>query len=189
MNRCTSLRIAPWLGLALASVSCGSSGGGSSPPLTGECATLANYTATPSAPAYSFATDILPIVSNPSTCGTAGACHGNPAGFVNTQATIKLQSFTGTAAAVLAALETPSVNDPAIDLVKPGDVGASMLAYKLSGTAALACSNLNCKVGTTLYSTSMTPCGDPMPVAGYVPAPSASDITKVLDWIAQGAKP
>lgn len=184
MKRCTSLRIAPLLGIVLLSTSCGSSGGsgGGSPA----CSALTGYTATVSTP-YSFAKDIQPILSNPGSCGIATACHGTP-GIAVDKAGTKMQSFTGAPATVLTLLKGPSVNDPSMNLVTAGSVGKSFLVYKLSGTDALACSSLACAVGASTTSSAMIPCGGPMPVVGY-PPPSASDITKIKDWIALGAQP
>jgi hypothetical protein len=81
-----------------------------------------------------------------------------------------------------ALLQQVPVNAPSMKFVVPSNVGASFLAYKISGSDGLACVNAMCASGAS--NTSTTPCGDPMPVGGIL---SEAERVKILDWIAQGA--
>ena len=170
---CSSL-----LSICLLQLGCGGGGGEDT------CATLTGYKATSTA-ALTFATDIAPILASTATCGVQLACHGNAGG---ASMPVKLNSagttllLTADAAAVRTALLGPSVNAPTMVDVKPGDVAGSFLAYKLMGKAGLACVKSSCVQGG---SVSPTLCGDAMPSGANIL--SASDRTKILDWIAQGA--
>jgi hypothetical protein len=193
-GRC-SLSIASLFAVPLCVLSCGG-GGSSAPPPSPGCDPLTNYTASSTMP-LSFATDILPILSGPMSCGAGGICHGDPPTPLNAAGTKTLQfgpqMGTGnnvTAAMVKAELLGPSVNAPSMKLVVPKNVGASFLAHKISGLDALTCIQSMCMANATVgtnpgSATQMTPCGDPMPRLGGMLSPAQK--TKILDWIAQGA--
>ena len=162
--------------LAFSSLACGSS--------ADKCGDLQSYTASVTTP-YSFATDIHPIMSDTTAqvgCAQAQTCHGNPSVFLDT-GLMKTLVLTEPAATVRTALlQQVPVNAPSMKLVVPGNVGASFLAYKLSGADGLACVNAMCVSGASIGIAK--PCGDPMPMGGIL---SAADRTKILDWIKQGA--
>jgi hypothetical protein len=182
------------LSISTSMLSCGSSspGGGSDGGGGGGgvCGDLTSYTAS-SSTQYSFATDILPIIQdthNDGTttgCATQLICHGTPPIMLNMSGPAQTLTFLDTPANVKAALLANSVNAPTMKRVVAGNVGQSFLAYKISAQAALSCSNLACVSGATVGT--HKPCGDAMPTAG-VGILSAADRTKILDWIAQGAK-
>jgi hypothetical protein len=173
------------LSISVAALSCGSSSTGGSPV----CSELTGYTSSTQTQ-YSFATDILPILQdqglgNPagSSCASATICHGTPPIALNNAGAPQTLSFVGAAATVKAALLANSVNAPSTKRVVPSNVGQSLLAYKISGQDALSCGGLSCVSGASVGT--KKPCGDAMPTVGTL---SASDRTKILDWIAQGAK-
>lgn len=164
---------------ALSGLACGSSGesGGGAQ----NCGALAGYHAT--ATTSSFATDVYPILSNTAAahfgCGEALICHGEPAMAIDMSgATLK---FTDPPATVYAALMKNSINNPSMKRVTPGDLTNSFLAYKVSDRATIACLADKC-----VPTVSPTKCGDPMPSIGMI---DPADRTKILDWIALGAKP
>jgi hypothetical protein len=179
MNGATWFSIVTLLGIPLALLDCSSGSGSSNAPAI--CGQLTDYTASVTTP-LSFATDILPILQDGTSCGTGVSCHGTPPVFLDPAMT-KTLTFTSTTESVKATLLGPSVNAPSMKYVVPKNVGSSFLAYKISGAEALSCVQSNCTAGTTTGKT--TPCGDGMPPPGYTP--TASDRTKILDWIAQGA--
>ena len=169
-----------------------SSCGSSSNPPPPECAALMNYSATTLTP-ISFATDIMPILMDtgsipPTTpgCSTAAICHNGASPVNLSNGGTKTLSFTDTPANVLAALEMPSVNAPSMQRVAAGSVANSFMAYKLSGATGLSCVNAKCVSGASIGNSK--PCGDPMPTStsGML---NAAQVTKILDWIAQGANP
>ena len=176
------------MSVSVSALSCGSSGGGGGSS-SGVCSDLMNYKATTTTQ-LSFATDILPILQDMSgttgpSCAFVSICHGTPAvNLYKPGAGTATLSFAGDAATVKAMLLAKSVNDPSMARVSPGDVGGSFLAHKISGKDALTCSTLTC-TGNTMNM--MTACGDPMPSSG-VGMLSDANRTKILDWIAQGAK-
>jgi hypothetical protein len=78
----------------------------------------------------------------------------------------------------------PSVNAPTMMRVSAGNVGASLMAYKIAAKQSdLACVSSMCVEGASVGN--HKPCGDLMPSVG--PALSAASRTKILDWIALGA--
>jgi hypothetical protein len=170
------------LSIPVSALSCGSSstGGGGGP----ECTALTGYTASTQTQ-LSFASDILPILQDTgpgASCATVSICHGTPPLPLNKMGAPVTLSFVDSAATVKAALLANSVNAPTMKRVVPGNVGESLLAYKISGQTALSCSNLACTSGASVGTNK--PCGDAMPTVGTL---AASDRTKILDWIAQGA--
>ena len=175
------------LSISVSAMSCGSSGGGGGG--TGVCADLTNYKASTTTQ-LSFATDVLPILQDMTgttgpSCAFVSICHGTPAvNLYKAGAGTAMLSFSGTAASVKSMLLANSINDPSMPRVAPGDVGGSFLAHKISGKDALTCSNLTC--GGNSMGT-ITACGDPMP-SSSVGVLSDANRTKILDWIAQGAK-
>jgi hypothetical protein len=177
-----------WLALSLLSigvlsqVSCGGGGGGGGGNV---CDMLDDYDSSVSV-ALTFAADIQPILTPTNTCGLQLACHGTSgtSGPVAIDAAgMRHMDFTGDAAAARTGLLAMSINAPTMANVAPGDVGGSFMAYKLMGTAGLACVPSSCVAGASVGA--KMPCGDPMPSTGGTL--SAADRTKILDWIAQGA--
>ena len=153
------------------------------------CTDLTGYTASTSTP-VSFANDIYPILADvnlPAGCGQTTICHGNPpSGLDNLTANKKTLQFLydpPDMAMARSNLLMASVNAPSMQRVVPGNVGQSLLAYKISGREGLACVNSMCVAGASLGNN--MPCGDPMPSTGD--PLSATNRTKILDWIAQGA--
>jgi hypothetical protein len=182
MKGSTCFSFAALLAMSVCSLACSSPAAPAAP----SCPQLTGYVAS-STTMYSFATDIAPILSNQSTCAAATVCHGSPPAFLTT--TGKTLSFAGMPAMVKTALLASSINAPSMKIVAPGNVGASFLAYKLSGKDALACVVPNCTANATTGTSSpqMTACGDPMP-ALMLGMLADADKKKILDWIAQGAK-
>ena len=189
--RSTSV-LAPLFSVSLGLLSCG--GSTTTPPPsecggTGStCEMLTSYACTSTG--ISFATDILPILQDMGNssgtspgCSQTLICHGTPPIFIDTAMTVT-QSFLDPPAMVKAALLENSVNAPTMKRVVPGDVGASFLAYKISGATALACVNAMCSSGASVGTS--VPCGDPMPTAG-IGTLTAAQRTMIIDWIAQGA--
>lgn len=184
MRSCQRSAIAVSLfSVSLLFLSCGGSddngGGGGA-----VCKTLTSYSATTLTP-LSFATDIQPILTPLTGCGLTSACHGNPGVPISSSDASKMMVLTGDSAAARTALLATSVNAPSMHNVVAGNVGASFLAYKLSGDEGLACVQAMCSsgAGTGIKK----PCGDPMP--GTVGMLTAANRTKILDWIALGAQP
>jgi hypothetical protein len=171
------------LAASLLPLSCG--GDTSSPPAV--CGELTAYTSTvPNQ--LSFATDIYPIfastVATGAGCSQVGACHGNPPLPINSAGTKTLQylySPENPAMARSLMVNTPSVNASGMMRVLPGNVGQSLLSYKISGKDGLSCISSMCQGGA---SVGKAPCGDAMPTIGML---TAADRTKILDWIATGA--
>jgi hypothetical protein len=140
----------------------------------------------------SFATDIMPILTDtgsvpPTTSGCASAqiCHGAMPINLSSAGT-KTLSFADTAANVLAALMSPSVNAPTMNRVVGGSVANSFMAYKISGADAFSCISSKCVSGASVGNAK--PCGDPMPTASTGKLSDAQR-TMILDWIAGGANP
>jgi hypothetical protein len=170
---------------ALSGISCGSkddTGGNAT------CTSLMSYTSTVTTQ-LSFATDIYPILSNtmagtsttPSGCAQTLICHGDPPLPLD-DAMTKTLKFTDPPATVKAALLAKSVNAPSMNIVVPGSVQNSFIAYKISGTAGLSCVTSKCVAGATVDK--QTACGAPMPSNGTI---APADRTKILDWVASGA--
>ena len=173
----TRVLVATWSLMALSSLACG----GDSP---NKCGELQSYRASTTTP-LSYATDIHPILSNPTYavgCSQATICHGTPPWPVDAAMTKTFSLIDAAATVKTALLQQVPVNVPSMKFVVPSNVGASFLAYKLSGLDGLACMNAMCVSGAA--NTLTTPCGDPMPVGGVL---SAAERVKILDWIAQGA--
>jgi hypothetical protein len=175
--------------VAVSELGCGSKDGG------GGCDTLTNYQSSTSTQ-LSLATDIMPILTDATNtygCGTAVACHGNPSTPLDTidlsDPNAKHLQFVFNPpdpAMVKAQLLQASVNAPGMMRVVPSNVGASFMAYKLSkDRSGLACVSSMCVAGASIGVN--MPCGDLMPSLGTAMFPEASR-TKILDWIAQGAK-
>ena len=163
--------------LGLSSFACGGDS-------ASKCDDLKNYTATTTTP-LSYATDIHPIMSNTTDqvgCAQATTCHGSPSVFLDLAETKTLSLTEAPATVRTALLQQASLNAPSMKFVVPGNVGASFLAYKLSGADGLACVNTMCVSGASIGISK--PCGDPMPMGGIL---SAADRTKIIDWIKQGA--
>jgi hypothetical protein len=166
-------------GVSLSLLACGSS---PSTPPSPKCMELATYMPTTLTP-LSFMTDIYPIVSSTDVtngCSMSTICHGSTAMKIDPGMTKDLK-FVDPAATVKAALLMNSVHAPSMARVSPGNVGASFIAYKLSGKDGLACANSMCNANAGIGT---PPCGDPMPSLGII---TDADRTKILDWIAQGA--
>jgi hypothetical protein len=172
------------LSTTLAGVSCG--GDGPSTPPVSICDMLEDYTPSTSTP-LTFTTDIQPIIMNSMTCGLVSQCHGNTPIKIDA-AGLKTFSYVGDPMTVRASMLMPSVNAPSMNIVVPNDVASSLMAYKLSGTDGLRClssrSPSPCVDGASTGTE--TDCGNDMPEmpGGTL---SATDRTKILDWIAQGA--
>lgn len=149
------------------------------------CTELSGYTASTTTP-LSFATDIYPIMASTSTtggCAQESICHGTTPLALNVGGTKFLQFLYDPPDVAMAksGLMMASVNASSMQRVAPNNVAQSMLAYKISGKAGLACISSMCTPGA---SVGKSPCGDPMPTLGTV---ADADRTKILDWIAQGA--
>jgi hypothetical protein len=167
----------------------------STPPT--DCTTFTNYMATPGAPQLSFATDIYPIFGDTNItngCGQEVSCHGNPPGGLDDVLNpTKVMQFVYDdlmggdafdAVMAKAQLMMPSVNAPTMQRVVAGNVGQSFLAYKIAKErSGLACVNTMCVAGASVGNN--MPCGDLMPSLGTM---TDADRTKILDWIAQGAR-
>ena len=175
---CTRLLAATWGLFALSSLACG---GGDS---ASKCSELQGYQPSTTTP-LSFATDIHPILANTTMavgCSQTVICHGSPPWPVDAAMTKTFSLIDAAPTVKTALLQQVPVNAPSMKFVVPSNVGASFLAYKLSGADGLACVSAMCASGAS--NTSTKPCGDAMPVGGIL---SAADRVKILDWIAQGA--
>jgi hypothetical protein len=133
------------------------------------------------APAVSFAADIVPILQP--SCAIAGStCHGTP-DVATSQARPYLGNFDGgtdASAIVMGLVGVPSTEDPAMLTVTAGDPKNSFLMHKLDGdqcTLATAC---------TATKTQYTDCGQQMPYSSPPLDEPTRDIFR--RWIAQGAK-
>ena len=172
------------LSTTLVGVSCG--GDGPTTPPVSICDMIEDYTASTTTP-LTFTTDIQPIIMTSATCGLVSQCHGNTPVIIDA-AGMKTFSYVGDAMTVRASMLEPSVNAPTMNIVVPGNVANSMMAYKLSGVDGLRClssrSPSPCVDGASTGTE--TDCGDDMPA---VPGGTltAADRSKILDWIAQGA--
>jgi hypothetical protein len=182
MNRRSNQMVASLIAVSLAALSGISCGGNSGPNAT--CMELMSYTATTLTPP-SFATDIMPILTNTTSgvgCSQAYICHGDPAMQIDKAGT-KFMKYTGMPAAdVKTQLLGLAVNAPTMNIVVPGNVQNSFLAYKISGSSGISCITSKCMAGAG--SNPITACGAPMPSNGTI---SPTDRTKILDWIANGA--
>jgi hypothetical protein len=162
---------------ALSSFGCGGSEGDS-------CGQLQSYTPSTTT-TLSYATDIHPILSNATFavgCSQTEICHGAPAMALDPAMTKTFSLIDPPATVKTTLLQQPPVNAPGMKFVVPSNVGASLLAYKISPANVLACVNSMCVSGASVGAS--MPCGDPMPIGGML---TAADRTKILDWIAQGA--
>lgn len=163
--------------------------GGSTDSTPAVCGELSSYHATVTA--SSFATDVYPILASTSTaggCAQASACHGSTPLSISSLGTKYLQFLYGTDTAptmdpvmAKAQLMMASVNAPSMQRVVASNVGASLMAYKISGKDGITCIKSMCQSGASVGT---APCGDPMPTLGAI---TAGDRTKILDWIALGA--
>jgi hypothetical protein len=175
--------------LSAAALGCGGGGGGGGSPT---CDELSAYHAT--AASVSFATDVYPILASTDAtvggCSQQGVCHGSTPLGLNLAGNKVLQFLYGTEAAptmdatmAKSQLLMASVNAPNMQRVVASNVAQSFLSYKISGKDGLACSSVKsmCVSGASVGT---PPCGDPMPSIGTL---SATDRTKILDWIATGA--
>ena len=164
--------------LALSSLTCG---GGDS---ASKCDELQGYQASTTTP-LSYATDIHPIMANSTLqigCSQTTICHGTPPWPVDAAMTKTFSLIDPPATVKTALLQQVPVNAPSMKFVVPNNVGASFLAYKISGSDGLACVKSMCASGASNSLT--TPCGDAMPMGGIL---TAAERVKILDWIAQGA--
>jgi hypothetical protein len=133
----------------------------------------------------SFSTDVLPIFRT--SCGLSSSCHGE-----ETPPT-PAQHYYGPALADAAptamqigeiftqAVGVKSVDDPDMDVIKPGDSAHSFLIFKLEGDptkASLDDASLTCAADMS--------CGTSMPQGG--PMLAADQIATIKNWIDQGAK-
>jgi hypothetical protein len=172
------------LSTMLAGVSCG--GDGPTTPPVSICDTLEDYTPSTTTP-LTFTADIQPIIMVAASCGLVSQCHGNTPVFIDTAMT-KTFTYVGDPATVRTSMLAASVNAPTMNIVAPGSVANSFMAYKLSGNDGLRClssrSPSPCVDGASTGTE--TDCGNDMPSmpGGTL---SAADRTKILDWIAQGA--
>jgi hypothetical protein len=174
---------------ALVAVGCSPADGGGN---GGVCDTFTNYKATVTT-APSFATDIMPILSDENAtngCGRAVACHGNPPSpidsITNPMKYLQFVFDPPDPAMAKAQLMMASLNAPSMQRVVPGNVGQSVMAYKLAADrTGLACINAMCVSGASVGNN--VPCGDLMPSTGQATFDAAKR-TKILDWIALGAK-
>jgi hypothetical protein len=170
---------------ALQGLGCGGDEGGPS----ATCTAITSYAASTANP-VSFATDIYPILSDTNImngCSQVTICHGNPpSGLDDLLSPTKTLQFLYSPPDMARArqnLLTASVNAPTMQVVAPGNVGQSFLAYKISDRTTLACVNSMCVAGASVGNNQ--PCGDTMPSVGN--PLTAEQRTKILDWIAQGA--
>jgi hypothetical protein len=190
MRRRPNINLASLAAVSLAALSGISCGGGDSAP-DPVCMTLMSYTAS-TVTAPSFATDIMPILSNTTTgvatavvgCSQAFTCHGEPPIPIDAAETKTMQYAGVDAAAVRTQLLGLSVNAPSMNIVVPGSVQNSFLAYKISGKGGLSCVTNKCMAGASVST--VTACGAQMPSNGLI---ADADRTKILDWIALGAMP
>ena len=163
--------------LAALPLGCGGDTGGGGNPT---CDALKTYTAS-SGTLVSYENDIYPILASTDItmggCGQVTICHGNPPSGID-----KLTNPTKTLQ-FLFDPPNPAMARTGMQRVAPGSVAQSFLAYKISDKNTLACVNAMCVMGASIGVSQ--PCGDVMPSIG-TPL-TATQRTKILDWIAQGA--
>ena len=131
--------------------------GSSTPPGNTTCSDLTGYTASTSTP-VSFANDVYPILSDTNImngCGQTTICHGNPPSglddlFSSTKKTLQFLFDPPDMAMARSNLLMASVNAPSMQRVVPGNVGQSLLAYKISGRDGLACVTNMCVSGASV---------------------------------------
>ena len=113
-----------------------------------------------------FTKDVVPLFQG--SCGFGSGCHGTaqPAGY------LPLVTSVADAATLRARLLEPSVREPSLPRVKPGDAQGSFLLHKLTGDFT----GLPCASGA---------CGERMPQRS-TPLPDA-DVALISRWIDQGA--
>jgi hypothetical protein len=184
--------MAAFLTVSLAALSGLACGGGDEPSV---CPQITGYVASTTTP-LSFATDIYPILADTNKtngCGQTAICHGQPtAGLDDVFAPTKFLPFifgdvtapVNDPAMAKAQLMMPAYHAPGMQRVVASNVGQSFLAYKIwdKERKGLACVASMCSGA----SASMTlPCGDQMPSVGSI---DPANRTKILDWIAQGAR-
>jgi hypothetical protein len=130
------------------------------------------------APTVSLLHNVVPIFEK--SCGIAGAnCHGDPG--VTTQARPFLGYFNGgtdPAQVAHAIVGVPSQEDPAMELVTPGNLARSFLWQKVDDT--------QCEQARDCADRGYPDCGAPMPYDN--PALDDSALDTIARWIAQGAK-
>ena len=157
-----------------------SSGSGGPGTVVADCFQYTGWDGT--TPAATFSTDVLPIFR--ASCSTVMACHGSEtpptpgqhfygtptAAGAMTAAQIQ-EIFTG-------AVGAPSIDEPDMDVIKPGDPQHSFMMYKLDGMGTTLCSTLAC-------NSSATTCLYAMPYA--LPQLSLDMRNAIRRWIAQGA--
>ena len=187
MRRRSTTSLVPVTAFLLLSFSLMSCSPAETPPPASGCDAIRNYVPSSTA-ALSFATDIYPILSVTTQtvgCSQTTICHGTPPRDLvdnDAGAVLRTLSFVDPPATVKAALLTASLNAPSMPNVVAGNVGGSFMAYKISGTAGLACANSMCVANSSVGASQ--PCGDIMPTGGVL---TPADRTKILDWIANGA--
>jgi hypothetical protein len=131
-------------------------------------------------PTVSFAHDIVPVFQT--SCGIGGPiCHGRPG--VASEGRPFLGYFDGgtdPAQVEQSLVGVASVEDPQLDLVKPGDPSQSYLWLKVDNLQCTVAAQ--CAKGDSNYKD----CGISMP---YQNPPLPDDtLTAIARWIAQGAK-
>lgn len=131
-------------------------------------------------PVVSFKTDVLPILQR--SCGITTSCHGDP-NMPNENRPYWGPKMTVVAtpqdiALILAGtVGVPSYNEPAMNIITPGDPAHSFVLHKLDHT--LDCSLLPCAATKS--------CGSTMPQGSEEPLPQ-DERDLIRRWIAQGAQ-
>lgn len=157
----------------------GSGAGGGTGGSAEPCFDYTDYDGT--APAVHFAADVLPIFRT--SCGLSTSCHGSEIPPAPEQHFLGPKNSAGevTPAQVQAIFDQvvnqPSVVNPDMLIIKPGDPESSFLMFKLDG---LECPTLTC---LTTHS-----CGSNMPPSATHKIFPADKRDVVRRWIAQGAK-
>ncbi|MFT3768622.1 MAG: hypothetical protein QM820_24515 [Minicystis sp.] len=162
-----------------------SSGTGGTTP-TAACFDYTSFDAT--TPAVHFQADVLPILRL--SCGLSQSCHGNENGPGGQHYYGPKNSDPAPTAAQIQAIfdqsvDKPSVANPTMKVIAPGDPANSFMLYKLDGDpsakdkdAQVSCDKLACAADKT--------CLDAMPQGGpQLPADKRDTLRR---WIAQGAK-
>src|SRR5580704_14183829 len=208
MQRVTSniLFFATFASLAVG-VACGSSGGSGASSGGG-----ASACANPSTSTVSLQNDLMPIIqSNCSIGGTSaggGSCHGDPdaAGSaepggsrqyfgpptppLSPTTTPSLTTIYNGFVKTAAGKAVPSLEDPSMDIVDPGDISMSFLWLKLTTDSNTLIASPLCNRGD------LGTCGSQMPLpysadggaTGAVVPLAQADLDVFCNWIAQGAK-
>jgi hypothetical protein len=162
-----------------------SSGGGCMPYDGGSPGTLMT-------PTRSFLNDVVPVFTF--SCDFSG-CHISPSGtpleYLGDEGTGSMppSTYTFANAVYMGIVGKPTIEDPQMMFVKPGDPTNSYLMRKMDG----ALCDLTCAPNNALYNQFVTqdnlstPCGSFMPITSQtILDQSKRDI--VRQWIAQGAK-